>query len=90
MSNDNDNNMSTNAVDIVEGAIAVRVTPVPGQPKLVTLSPDAATVQDALKVAGITYDNDSVFQVNAEPAALGTTLAEGDRVTVAKGAKGNS
>jgi sulfur carrier protein ThiS len=83
-----DNNMSTNVVEVSDDTIAIRVTPVPGQPKIVTL-PTGATVADALKAAGISTDSTSVLQVNASPAKGNTVLADSDRITVAKGAKGN-
>lgn len=84
-----DNNMSTNVVEVSEDTIAVRITPVPGQPKIVTLA-SGSSVSDALSAAGINVDNDSVIQVNASPASASTTLSDSDRVTVAKGAKGNT
>ena len=83
-----DNKMSTNVVEVSEDTIAVRVTPVPGQPKLVTLAPKS-TAGDAIKAADITINDDSVIQVNAVPANENTVLVDSDRVTVAKGAKGN-
>ena len=84
-----DNKMSTNVVEVSEDTIAVRVTPVPGQPKLVTLAPKS-TAGDAIEAADITVNDDSVIQVNAVPANEDTVLKDSDRVTVAKGAKGNS
>jgi len=83
-----DNNMSTNVVDVNEDTIAVRVSPVPGQPKIVTLPP-GSTVNAVCAAASITSTGESIYQVNSVPATLSSIVHDGDRVTIAVGAKGN-
>jgi len=86
---DDENNMSTNVVNVDDDTIAVRVTPVPGQPMIVTLPP-GSTVRKVCEVAAITPSSDLTYQVNAVPATLDSTVKDGDRVTIAMGAKGNN
>lgn len=65
----------------------VRVARVPGLVKEVALN-GGRKVSDAANIAGIATDG--TIHVNGRAATLGTLLSNGDRVTISKGAKGNS
>lgn len=67
--------------------IDVTLTFVPGRKNEYTLE-DGATVGDLLSVAEVSAEG-YLLQVNAADADSSTVLYDGDRVTLAKGAKGN-
>jgi sulfur carrier protein ThiS len=68
--------------------IEAKVIRVPGAVKEVALN-DGAAVADALQAAGVTVASGEVITVNGSAANQSTTLYDGDKVYVAKGAKGN-
>lgn len=68
--------------------IEVKVVRVPGAVKDVMLN-DGATVADALSAAGITLESGEAAKVNGSDVDSTTTLSNGDRVILAKAAKGN-
>jgi hypothetical protein len=65
----------------------VRVARVPGLVKEVALN-GSRTVRAAAEIAGV--QTDGSIHVNGRVGNLDTTLSNGDRVTISKGAKGNS
>ncbi len=69
-------------------SISVKVVRVPGAVTEVELN-DGATVADALAAAGTSLSSGEAVKVDATPAELTTTLSDGNRVVIAKGAKGN-
>ena len=68
--------------------ILVKVIRIPGAVTEVTLS-SGATVADALSAAGVEPSGSETIKVGAETVETSHTLADGDRVVVAQGAKGN-
>lgn len=69
--------------------ITVKVIRVPGEVKEVGLVA-GATVADALTQAGVTGVEGETVMVGGATADLSTTLTDGARVVLARGAKGNS
>jgi sulfur carrier protein ThiS len=67
----------------------VKVIRVPGRTTTVEL-PEGSSVAEALNRADITLSSGESCKLNGNEATLGDILSEGDRVIVAKGAKGNS
>lgn len=67
----------------------VKVVRVPGRTTVVELD-NGATVQDALKAAEVTVSSGEVCKLNALDADMTAVLHEGDKIIIAKGAKGNS
>ncbi|MGD9382354.1 MAG: MoaD/ThiS family protein [Candidatus Thorarchaeota archaeon] len=66
----------------------VKVIRVPGRTSTIEL-PEGSTVGEALNRADISLSSGESCKVNGNTCDLGDTLSEGDRVIVAKGAKGN-
>jgi uncharacterized Zn ribbon protein len=69
--------------------ITIKVIRVPGAVVDVALE-DGATVENALSAAGTSLQSGEKVTVNGSDASLGTVLSDGDKVILAKGAKGNS
>jgi len=68
----------------------VKIAQIPGAVKEVALE-SGMTVKQALETGEFSTDlSGKSLQVNAAPATLETVLNDGDRVTIAAGAKGNS
>lgn len=67
----------------------VRVVRVPGRTVSVELE-DGATVGDALHAADIAVQSNEAVKLNGTNADTSATLNEGDKVIIAKGAKGNA
>lgn len=70
-------------------SITVKVIRVPGAVSEVGLY-DGATVADALVAANETVNSGEAVKVGAADASQNTVLQDGDRVIIAKGAKGNA
>jgi hypothetical protein len=68
--------------------ITVKIIRVPGLAVEVGLN-DGATVGDALAAANVTINAGEQLSVNTVEATTSTVLADGDRVILAKAAKGN-
>lgn len=68
-------------------AISVKVIRVPGAVSEVGLN-DGSTVQDALNAANVTVGQTESLQVNGTATTTAQRLSDGDRVIIAKGAKG--
>lgn len=66
----------------------IKVIRVPGGVNELQMAP-GSTVKDALSILGITTSEGEGIQVNGANADLSYTLQDGDRITIAKGAKGN-
>lgn len=66
----------------------VKVVRVPGAVSDLELD-DGATVGDALSAAQLTVGSGETIKVNGSSATESTRLSNGDRIIVAKGAKGN-
>lgn len=69
--------------------IEVKVVRVPAVMKDVALE-DGATVADALRAADLSVQTGEKIQVNGVDATPSKVLSNGDRVILAKGAKGNA
>lgn len=69
--------------------LTVKIARVPGTVSEVTLE-DGTDVATALQVAGMELTSGILLQVNGREANVGDILTDGARVTLAKGAKGNS
>lgn len=70
--------------------VSVKIVEVPGAVREVVLE-DGATVSDALTTAGMTVRDGYKLEVSGKPGASeGTVLSDGDKVVLAKGAKGNA
>lgn len=67
--------------------INVKVIRVPGTVQDVALN-NGATVQDALNEASISIGEGEKMQLNGLDTHSGASLNDGDRIIVAKGAKG--
>ncbi len=70
-------------------SISVKVVRVPGAVTEVELN-DGAAVRDALDAAGASLQAGESIKVGAVPAELDTGLSDGDRVILARAAKGNA
>lgn len=68
--------------------LTIKIVQVPGAVQEVVLE-NGATVSDALSAANITVGSNECVKVNNEDVAQSTLLENGDRIVVAKGAKGN-
>ena len=68
--------------------IFVKVIRIPGAVTEVALGA-GATVADALSAAAIEPSGSEAIKVGANTAEMGTPLADGDRVVISQGAKGN-
>jgi sulfur carrier protein ThiS len=68
--------------------INVRVARVPGTVQEVALN-DGASVGDALGQLGMRVESGEALKVNGADATTSSTLSDGDRVILVKGAKGN-
>ncbi len=66
----------------------VKVIRVPGRTTTVEL-PSGATVAEALNLASISVESGEECKLNAVTASMDAVLTEGDKIIVAKGAKGN-
>jgi len=66
----------------------IKVIRVPGRTSTVEVS-EGASVAEALNAAGINLQSGEACKVNGAQSDLNATLSEGDKVIVAKGAKGN-
>lgn len=66
----------------------VKVIRVPGRTTTLEL-PEGSTVGEALNRADIALTAGEACKLNGAACDLGDVLSEGDRVIVAKGAKGN-
>lgn len=69
--------------------ITVKVIRVPGVAVEVGLN-DGATVTDALTAANTSLQSGEQLTINGAPAELNSSLSDGDRVILAKAAKGNA
>jgi hypothetical protein len=69
-------------------SITVKVVQVPGAVKELELE-NGSTVGTALEVASISTDGRSI-QLNGAATTTDAALSDGDKVIVAKGAKGNA
>lgn len=69
--------------------ISVQVIKIPNIIKTVMLD-EGASVVDALNAAGLAQEGNEAIKVNGADADLSTTVSTGDKVYLAKGAKGNS
>lgn len=67
----------------------VKVVRVPGRAVTVEV-PEGATVGEALGAADVMLSSGEACKLNGADATLTDGLTEGDKVIVAKGAKGNS
>ena len=67
----------------------VKVVRVPGRTSVVELN-NGATVQDALTAAEVSVSEGEVCKLNAVDADMSASVHEGDKIIIAKGAKGNS
>ena len=67
----------------------VKVIRVPGRTATVEV-PDSCTIGEALNEAGVTLESGEACKLNGATASLTDVLTDGDKVIVAKGAKGNS
>lgn len=70
-------------------SIEVMVIRIPGFTKNVALN-DGATVGDALSAAGVSIGESETVKIGGLDANAGTVVRNGDRVVIAKGAKGNA
>lgn len=68
--------------------VTVKVVQVPGKTEEVVLE-SGATVSDALSTAGINDTSGYSVKLNAENTSMDSTVSDGDRIIVAKSAKGN-
>lgn len=66
----------------------VKVIRVPGRTSTIEVS-EGAVVAEALNVADVSLQAGEACKLNGSPANLDDVLTEGDKVIVAKGAKGN-
>ncbi len=67
----------------------IKVIRVPGRTSTVEV-PDGSSVAEALNAANINLQAGEACKVNGSTADLNASLSEGDKVIVAKGAKGNA
>ncbi len=67
----------------------VQVIQVPGTIKSVTLN-FGASVRDAISAAGVNLSGGETLKVNGLEATVDAALNDGDKLMIAKGAKGNS
>jgi len=67
----------------------VKVIRVPGTTKTIEI-PEGGTVGEALNTADVALTSGEACKVNAQACSMDTVLQEGDKIIVAKGAKGNS
>lgn len=69
-------------------SISVKVVRVPGAVQDLELE-DGATVQDALAAAGTSVGGNENLKLNGASTTTDARLSTGDRLIIAKGAKGN-
>ena len=69
--------------------ITVKVAKAPGAVVEVVLD-SGATVSDAIEAAGKTVDDGQGVSLNGSSTQLSASVSDGDRVVIAKGAKGNA
>lgn len=69
--------------------VEAKVIQVPGAVKDVALE-DGATVNDALSAAGVTVESGYTIKVDGADASGSTSVSNGSRIIIAKGAKGNA
>lgn len=69
--------------------ITVKVMRVPGATQEVALD-SGATVGDALSAASMNVASGESVKLNGAATDLSSTLSDGDRIIIAKGAKGNA
>jgi len=67
----------------------IKVIRVPGRTSTVEV-PEGAIVADALNQAGTSVESGETCKLNAVTANMDAVLTEGDKIIIAKGAKGNS
>ncbi len=67
----------------------VKVIRVPGRTSTVEI-PEGACVADALTQAGMSVGAGESCKLNAITASMEAVLTEGDKIIIAKGAKGNN
>ncbi len=66
----------------------VKVIRVPGRTSTVEV-PENCTLAEALNTAGVALESGEACKLNGAAASLDDILSDGDKVIVAKGAKGN-
>lgn len=69
-------------------AIGIKIIRVPGNITPLNLS-DNATVGDALNAAGDTLQSGETAKINGVAVDMSYVLRDGDKIYLAKGAKGN-
>jgi hypothetical protein len=69
--------------------INVKVARIPGTVVEVVLD-DSATVSEALSAANLTLAEGESPKLNGQTTGLDASVSDGDRIVVAKGAKGNA
>jgi len=70
-------------------SIEVRIAKVPGLLKSVVVA-DGSTVGQALATAEMSVDSGSLLQLDGSNTTMDANVRDGSRITISKGAKGNS